>query len=143
MSGQPASQANRDRPSLPLAGGCLCGAIRYRINTFPFLLYACHCTNCQRQSGSAFAMNMPVRAEAFRILQGEPKAWCRLSPLGVETVSWFCADCGGRIHGSRAIRPASITVRAGGLDDTLADSRVPHVRSQRSTLDQTAGARLL
>jgi hypothetical protein len=91
---------------------------RYRINTFPLLLYACHCTNCQRQSGSAFAMNMPVRAEAFRILQGEPKAWCRLSPLGVETVSWFCADCGGRIHGSRAIRPASITVRAGGLDDT-------------------------
>ncbi|WP_428540003.1 GFA family protein [Rhodopila sp.] len=118
MSGQPKTPTDRGLRPLPLTGGCPCGAIRYEIGAAPLLLYACHCTNCQRQSGGAFAMNMPVRSETFRILRGQPKAWRRLSPTGVETVSWFCADCGGRIHGSRAGRPESITVRAGGLDDT-------------------------
>jgi hypothetical protein len=113
-----AAAATRPRPPLPLTGGCPCGAIRYQVTALPLLLYACHCTDCQRQSGSALAINMPVRTETFRILQGEPNAWRRLSPSGVETVSWFCGDCGGRIHGSRASRPESVTVRAGTLDDT-------------------------
>jgi hypothetical protein len=106
------------RPTLPLTGGCPCGAIRYEIEVYPLLLYACHCTNCQRQTGSAFAMNMPVSTEAFRILQGTPKAWRRLSPSGVEVASWFCGDCGGRLYGKRASRPAATNVRAGTLDDT-------------------------
>jgi hypothetical protein len=105
-------------PTLPLTGGCPCGAIRYEITAHPLLLYACHCTNCQRQSGSAFAMNMPVATSAFRIVRGELKGWRRLSPSGVETISWFCADCAGRVHGSRTSRAESVNVRAGSLDDT-------------------------
>jgi hypothetical protein len=106
------------RPALPLTGGCLCGAIRYEISAHPLLLYACHCTNCQTQSGSAFAMNMPVATAAFLIVKGEPKGWHRLSPSGAEAASWFCGDCAGRIHGTRPSRPESVTVRAGSLDDT-------------------------
>ena len=106
------------RPVLPLTGGCICAAIRYEISASPLLLYACHCTNCQRQSGSAFAMNMPVASNAFHIVHGEPRGWRRISPSGAETVSWFCADCAGRIHGTRPSRPESVTVRAGSLDDT-------------------------
>ena len=56
------------RPIPPLMGGCPCGANRYVIEAYPLLLYVCHCTDCQRQSGSAFAMNMPVPAKAFRIV---------------------------------------------------------------------------
>jgi hypothetical protein len=112
------SQGHLMRPELPFTGGCPCGAIRYEIGAHPLLLYACHCTECQRQSGSAFAMNMPVSTEAFRIVRGEPKGWRRRSPAGVETVSWFCGDCGGRINGERASRPGSTNVRAGTLDDT-------------------------
>jgi hypothetical protein len=67
------------QPMLPMTGACLCGAIRYEISGFPLLLYTCNCTDCQSQSGSAFAMNMPVAAKDFRILQGQPKAWRRLS----------------------------------------------------------------
>lgn len=106
------------RPVLPMAGGCSCGAIRYQIASFPLLLYSCNCTNCQSASGSAFALNMPVAAGDFRILQGEPKGWHRLSPSGFEVTSWFCGDCGGRIYGSRKSRPQSMNVRAGTLDDT-------------------------
>ena len=53
-----------------MTGGCQCGAIRYEITSFPLLLYTCNCTDCQRQAGSAFALNMPVRFKDFRILQG-------------------------------------------------------------------------
>jgi len=57
------------RPVLPLTGGCSCGAIRYEIASFPLLLYACNCTDCQTASGSAFALNMPVFVKDFHVLE--------------------------------------------------------------------------
>jgi hypothetical protein len=59
---------------LPQAGGCQCGAVRYEIAAAPLTLYACHCAECQRQSGSAFGLSMPVPAGAVRITAGEPRA---------------------------------------------------------------------
>ena len=106
------------RPSLPLTGGCSCGAIRYEITSFPLLLYTCNCTDCQTASGSAFALNMPVLAKDYHIRQGEPKGWRHTSPMGVAVISWFCGDCGGRLHGDRAGREEIVNVRAGTLDDT-------------------------
>lgn len=111
-----------DRPSLPLTGGCPCGAVRYEVSAFPLLLYACHCTNCQRQSGAAFALNMPVRTSAFRLTSGAPKAWRRPG-----TASWFCPECAGRIHGARETRPQSVNVRAGTLDDTTWLTPIAHL----------------
>ena len=137
MNARSRARGTEGPPPLPLTGGCPCGAIRYQISAPPLVLYACHCTDCQRRSGSAFAMNMPVRTAAFRIEQGTPKAWHRLSPSGVATVSWFCADCGGRTHGSRPDRPESVTVRAGGLDDSswLIPAFHMFVRSAQPWLD--------
>jgi hypothetical protein len=126
MGSPPATNAAPHRPSLPLTGGCPCGAIRYEITAYPLLVYACHCTDCQRRSGSAFALNMPVPSKAFRIVQGAPKGWRRQSPSGAATISWFCGDCGGRINGERPSRPESTTVRAGSLDDTSWLSPVAH-----------------
>jgi hypothetical protein len=103
-----------ERPALPLAGGCACGAIRYEITAMPLLLYACHCTDCQRRSGSAFALNMPVATKALRIVKGTPKGW----RSGSTTTSWFCGNCGCRIYGERDKRPDAMTLRAGTLDDT-------------------------
>jgi hypothetical protein len=74
------------RPSLPLLGGCACGAIRYEITTFPLLLCACHCTDCQTRSGSAFALNMPVDTNALRFVKGEPKGWHPLAAKWHEQV---------------------------------------------------------
>jgi hypothetical protein len=106
------------RPVLPLTGGCPCGAVRYQIASFPLLLYSCNCTNCQTASGSAFALNMPVLAKDFHIVQGEPKGWHHISPRGVPVTSRFCGECGGRLYGERATRPNVVNVRAGTLDDT-------------------------
>jgi hypothetical protein len=107
-----------NKPTLPMIGGCSCGAIRYEIGAFPLLLYTCNCTDCQTASGSSFALNMPVRSEGFRITKGEPKAWRRRSPSGEDVISWFCGDCGGRIYGERKQRPETMNLRAGTLDDT-------------------------
>jgi len=81
--------------------------------------YACNCTDCQTASGSAFALNMPVLAKDFHIPKGAPKPWRHTSPMGIAVISWFCADCGGRIHGDRAGCEQIVNVRAG----TLADAR--------------------
>lgn len=107
-----------NRPALPMTGGCPCGAIRYEITLFPRLLYCCNCTDCQRASGSAFALNMPVLSRGFRILHGDPRAWHHRSPRGVEVTSRFCGDCGGRLYGERSGRAESLNLRAGTLDDT-------------------------
>ncbi len=52
---------------LPQSGGCQCGAVRYEVSGPPRIVYACHCTECQRQSGSAFAMAAVIPGESFRI----------------------------------------------------------------------------
>ena len=106
------------RPRLPLHGGCPCGAVRHEVTALPLSLYACHCTDCQRQSGSSFALNMPVATSAFRITKGVTKGWRHTSPSGGATVSHFCGDCGGQIFGERDSRPDSVNLRAGSLDDT-------------------------
>ena len=106
------------QPDLPLTGGCTCEAIRYEVSAMPLMVYACHCTECQRWTGSAFGLSMPVMASSFRLSSGKPKAYRRVGNSGVENTSWFCGDCGGRAFGQRAIRPDVVIVRAGTLDDT-------------------------
>ena len=115
------------RPALPMTGGCPCGAVRYQITSFPLLLYTCNCTDCQRASGSAFALNMPVAARDFHILQGQPKGWRHASSTGVAAISWFCDDCGGRLYGDRAGREAIVNLRAGTLDDTTWLAPIAHM----------------
>jgi hypothetical protein len=115
------------KPSLPMTGGCSCGAIRYEITSFPLLLYTCNCTDCQTASGSAFALNMPVATKGFRITNGDPKPWHRVSPAGVPVIAWFCSDCGGRIYGERSGRPDSMNIRAGTLDDTKWLTPIAHM----------------
>jgi len=130
------------RPLLPMTGGCSCGAIRYEITTFPLLVYTCNCTDCQRISGGAFALNMPVATKGFRILKGEPKGWHHLSPSGAEVTSWFCDTCGTRIYGSRKGRPESVNLRAGTLDGTSWLAPVGHIfmQSAQSWVQPAQGA---
>jgi len=109
--------SERKRPSLPLRGGCACGAVRYQVRAMPLFLYACHCTDCQRHSGSAFSMGLPVPAPAFQLERGQAKAWRFVGAAGTATRFWFCETCGGRIWGERD-GSERVNVRAGTLDDT-------------------------
>ena len=53
-------------------GGCTCGEVRYRMETAPLIVHCCHCHWCQRETGSAFALNALIEADRVTLLKGEP-----------------------------------------------------------------------
>ena len=56
-----------------LEGGCACGTVRYRLASPPLFVHCCHCLNCQRQTGSAFVINVLVETERVEVLAGTPQ----------------------------------------------------------------------
>ena len=112
---------------LPLHGGCQCGAVRFEIRSEPSTVYACHCTECQRQSGSAFALSMPVARDAIAIVKGTPKAWRRVHESGRVIHCMFCGDCGTRLFHNPERNPAVSIVKPGTLDDARSLHAVGHI----------------
>ena len=55
-----------------LDGGCTCGAVRYRLASGPMFVNCCHCTWCQRETGSAFVVNALIESDRLTVAQGEP-----------------------------------------------------------------------
>lgn len=60
-----------DADPFPLEGGCTCRALRYRMLTRPLFVHCCHCTWCQRETGTAFAVNALIEADRVLMLGGE------------------------------------------------------------------------
>lgn len=58
--------------NLPCEGGCRCGQVRIRIAAPPLLTMACHCSGCQRMTGSAFSLSVAIPSEGFSVTKGEP-----------------------------------------------------------------------
>jgi hypothetical protein len=87
---------------LPLTGGCQCGSVRYQITANPLAVYVCHCTECQRQSGSAFALSLAVAREALVVVEGAPAVWRRELEGGRIIDCLFCGACGVRLFHNRA-----------------------------------------
>jgi hypothetical protein len=102
---------------LPLTGGCVCRQLRYELKGAPLLAYACHCHNCQKRSGSAFALQMVIR-RADLLVKGEVDAQRRADPAGRELEHSFCPACRGRIWVHNLAAPDYATLRAGTFDDT-------------------------
>jgi hypothetical protein len=106
---------------LPLTGGCQCGALRYEISEAPVATYLCHCTECQRVTGSAFSMAILVRDAAFHVARGEPQPIERSADSGRTVTRWHCPECAswicnGAIPGIGRSGPVR-RVRPGTLDD--------------------------
>ncbi len=101
-----------------LTGGCQCGAIRYEVAGTPKRQVACHCTACQRQSGSAFGMTIVVNEEDFRLIKGELKIHTSKSQAGRAKLGAFCPECGTRIYHKSEWRKGTVSVKPGTLDDT-------------------------
>ena len=112
---------------LPLTGGCQCGRVRYAAEAEPLTLYACHCTECQRQSASAFGLSMPVLAEALRLTSARPKEWRRTADSGRTVACQFCGDCGTRLLHRPERNPAVVNLKPGTLDDTAWLDPLGHV----------------
>ena len=97
-------------------GGCQCGRVRYRVEGKPPVgLAVCHCTECQRQSGSAFGMSLAVASSAFRLRSGDLKTFDVKCGSGRIKTCAFCPECGTRIYHQTE---NGMSLKAGTLDDT-------------------------
>lgn len=77
-----------------LEGGCACGAVRYRMLRNPMIVHACHCRNCQRQTGSWHAVNALIEAHEVDLLQGTLSYSELPTPSGAGQTIARCAGCG-------------------------------------------------
>lgn len=103
---------------LPQPGGCHCGALRYQLSAPPLMIYNCHCTNCQKITGSAFTVAATIPEAAFQFTKGEPKQIEWLSDAGNKRFGFFCKDCGSRIAHGQIPTIGMLSLRAGTFDDT-------------------------
>lgn len=110
-----------------LQGGCQCGAIRYACMQLPQQTYVCHCTECRRQSSSAFGISVQVAQAAFGVVRGEPKLWSRPTATGHTLDCWFCPDCGSRVWHQRRGATDLLNVKGGSLDAPVDLSNAIHI----------------
>ena len=99
-----------------LEGGCACGEVRYRLTSEPLFTHCCHCLNCQRQTGSAFVVNILIEADRVELLGREPQPVDVLPRRRQEATHFPLPDCQVAVF-SRYTRAGIRFVRGGTLDD--------------------------
>jgi hypothetical protein len=97
-------------------GGCSCGAVRYRLASEPMFVHCCHCLNCQRQTGSAFVINLLIESDRVELTSGDPHAVEVPRDDGSTQRIFRCPSCQVAVF-SEYGRPEVKFVRAGTLDD--------------------------
>lgn len=108
-----------------LEGGCLCGSVRFRIHGKLGPAGFCHCKQCQRASGSAFAANAPVRTRYLELSSGSDLLKEYESSPGKFRA--FCGRCGSPIYSRRDSEPELRRIRLGSLDSDPERRPLGHV----------------
>jgi hypothetical protein len=113
----------------PGDGGCQCGRIRYRLLSEPLALYVCHCTDCQKQSASAFGMSLMIEASNVDFVQGADalQSWDTRGDDGSVKRCYFCPDCGSRLMHGFDDPAQRVSIKAGSLDDTRGLRPAAHI----------------
>ncbi len=104
-------------------GGCTCGHVRYRMSSGPLIVHGCHCTWCQRQSGTAFATNAIIESDRVSLLQGDVEEMMIPSPGGKGQLMARCPKCRVTVWSQYyfgGYRKHFKFIRAGTLDDPTA-----------------------
>jgi hypothetical protein len=112
--------------SVPADGGCSCRETRYRVASEPLFTHCCHCLNCQRQTGSAFVINLLIEADRLEILAGEARPVDVPRDDGSVQRIFRCPICQVAVF-SQYTRPDVQFVRAGTLDDPGAVAPDVHI----------------
>ena len=102
----------------PLEGGCNCRAVRYRMETRPLIVHACHCRWCQRETGTAFALNAMIEADRVTLLGGAPETVLTPSESGKGQKIVRCPTCRIAVWSHYAGAGDAVDfVRVGTLDE--------------------------
>ena len=106
--------------STELEGGCDCGAVRYRLMSAPMFVHCCHCRDCQRQTGSAFAINALIETARASVLSGETEASAMGTDSGKPHHIHRCAKCGTALWSVYGGAEQLRFMRVGTLDNAAA-----------------------
>lgn len=117
-----------------LTGGCACGKVRYELASLPMFTHCCHCLECQRQSGSAFAINGLIEAGRIEILSGVPMGTPLPTESGKPHIVYRCPDCQTVVWSDYGAREYLLFLRIGTLDNPQQVSPDVHIFT-RSKLD--------
>jgi hypothetical protein len=106
-------------------GGCLCGAVRFEIHGAIRDIIYCHCSQCRKAQGSAFATNGNVNTGDLRFLSGENNLTGYQS--SEDQVKYFCKTCGSPIMSRRLSVTDKVRVRLGTIDSDIAERPEAHI----------------
>ncbi len=109
-------------------GGCQCGKVRYQCDDEARDIYVCHCTNCQKQSSSAFGISFVVPATSFRVTEGAPQCFEWETDSGNRRRGAFCSSCGTRLwHQAARENVEQVRIKAGSFDNPVDLSNAIHI----------------
>ena len=111
---------------VPRKGGCACGEVRYRLTSDPLFTHCCHCLNCQRQTGSAFVINLLIETDRVELLAGAPQPVDVPRDDGSMQTVFRCPTCQVAVY-SEYTHPGVRFVRGGTLDDPSGVSPDVHI----------------
>ncbi|QPC87655.1 GFA family protein [Mesorhizobium sp. NBSH29] len=83
---------------MKIDGSCHCGKITYEAEVDPAKVSICHCVDCQKFTGTAFRVTVPVSENDFHLLSGEPKIYVKTAESGNKRAQAFCGDCGSQFY---------------------------------------------
>ncbi len=107
-------------------GSCECKSIQYKFTGEPLTCYACHCTDCQTASGSAFGLSMIVNDKDIEIIKGKV-AITTIDVNGIKVQKHHCPQCGTPFWFSADEYPGIVALKPGTFDDTSWFSPVAHL----------------
>jgi hypothetical protein len=99
-----------------LTGGCLCGRVRYTVTGAPMMVAQCHCTDCQKATGTGHLTAAAFPSDAVKVT-GELKSYSMNGDSGKPVERLFCPNCGSLIMGKPHVMPNMTTITLGTLDD--------------------------
>lgn len=106
-------------------GSCLCGSVRFEIKGPIQNIVYCHCSQCRKAQGSAFATNGIVKASDFNIVSGNDALKGFESTPG--QTKYFCKHCGSPIMSKSASRPDQVRVRLGTIESDIIERPSAHI----------------
>ncbi|MET0349877.1 MAG: GFA family protein [Rhizobacter sp.] len=98
-------------------GSCHCGRIRYEAEVDPGHTTVCHCTDCQKLTGTAYRVSVPAREGSFRLVAGEPSTYIKVADSGARRALSFCPNCGSPLYAHDADHPTVVGLRVGCIDE--------------------------
>ncbi len=102
---------------MKVTGGCHCGRITYEAEVDPATIRVCHCTDCQKLTGTAFRATIVSLPGTFVLKSGAPKIYIKTAESGNKRGHAFCPDCGTPIYSAAtAPNPSTYGLRVGGID---------------------------